>query len=137
MFEPNTHTNFLQVAQTSALADRQGEERRILDLENAVKSVSLMDVKKKKKKLFKHVLTMSDPGHSKYVMITTVTLILKWYLCCCVCFVCVWGVVGAGETGPAVTGVSAEGEQDGRGGGAEGPLCCSGAQCRGGFSSEG
>lgn len=32
----------MQVAQTSALTDRQGEERRILDLENAVKSVSLM-----------------------------------------------------------------------------------------------
>lgn len=33
------HT-YLQVAQTSALTDRQGEERRILNLENAVKSVS-------------------------------------------------------------------------------------------------
>lgn len=31
---------YLQVAQTSALTDRQGEERRILNLENAVKSVS-------------------------------------------------------------------------------------------------
>lgn len=31
--------NLLQVAQTSALTDRQEEERRILNLENAIKSV--------------------------------------------------------------------------------------------------
>lgn len=30
----------LQIAQTSALTDRQGEERRIVDLENTVRSVS-------------------------------------------------------------------------------------------------
>lgn len=34
---------YLQVSQTSALTDRRGEERRILDLENAVKSVSATD----------------------------------------------------------------------------------------------
>lgn len=46
-------------------------------------------------------------------------------------------VVGAGEAGPAVTGVSAEGEQGGRGGGAEGSLCCSGPECRAGGPAEG
>ncbi|XP_031167557.1 centrosomal protein of 135 kDa isoform X1 [Sander lucioperca] len=37
--ERDTLMERLKVAQTSALADRQGEERRILDLENAVKSL--------------------------------------------------------------------------------------------------
>ena len=50
---------------------------------------------------------------------------------------CFFGVVGTGETGAAVTGVSAEGEQRGCRGGAEGSVRCSGPECRGGFPPEG
>lgn len=48
-----------------------------------------------------------------------------------------WCVVGTGETGPALSGVSAEGEQGGRGGGAESSVCCCGPECRGGRPAEG
>lgn len=40
------------------------------------------------------------------------------------------GAAGAGETGLAVTGVSAEGEQGRCGAGAEGPVCCDGSEYR-------
>lgn len=46
-------------------------------------------------------------------------------------------VVRAGEAGSALTGVSAEGEQGGRGGGAEGPVYCSGPERGGGRTAEG
>ena len=59
----------MQVSQTSALTDRQEEERRILDLEDAVKSVSLMII-------FIN-LKSNVPIHNYYVMFTTVILVLN------------------------------------------------------------
>ncbi len=113
--EPKTHkySNLLQAAQTSSLTDRQGEERRILDLENTVKSVSLTDILMN---LFSpyQVLIMSEI----ICNVTTVSLVLKGFvlLYLNVAHRVFWGVVGAGETRPAVTVVSAEGEQAGCGG---------------------
>lgn len=46
-------------------------------------------------------------------------------------------VVGAGETGAALSGVSAEGEQGGCGGGAESSVCRRGPECTGGRPAEG
>lgn len=122
----------MQVAQTSALTDRQEEERRILDLEDAIKSVSLMILK---------INPMSHPVHHYYVIFTTVTLLLN-NLAVAASFnfkiLCDFvGAVGTGETGPAVTGVSAEGGQGRCGARAEGPVCCVGSERRGYGPAEG
>lgn len=60
-FQPEL-SNVSQVAQTSALTDRQVEERRVLDLENAVKSVSLSE------------------GPGCYVTVTA--LCVTWHIVC-------------------------------------------------------
>lgn len=85
---------YLQVAQSSALTDRQGTQQRILDLEKAVQSVSL---------------TLSElvPSTEWFCNVHSVT----WpsiVLCCWIHWPDVYcGVVGAGEAGAALTGVSA------------------------------
>lgn len=107
----------LQAAQTSALSDRQVEQRRILELENTVKTVS--------NDCFTLIHQLGAHQHFDRSVLTSLLSRPRPR------------TVGARAAGPALSGAPVEGVQRRGEGGAERSLCRSHPDRRGGGPEEG